>query len=185
MKQMALVFFIALLMSGCGSLRTTEADRSSGEDIEVVEAGGSDQESTRSHGASDRDELYGESLTLQGDELYGADGEPTRRIFYFDFDSATISSGDLEAIRDHAGWLATHSETAVRLEGHADERGSREYNLALGERRGRTVMMLMEAEGVSGTQLDPVSYGEEKPVAMGHNEIDWSQNRRVELIYIH
>jgi len=71
----------------------------------------------------------------------------------------------------------------VRLEGHADERGSREYNLALGERRAQTMSDLLIAEGVNNGQIEILSYGEEKPLEMGHEEAFWAQNRRVELTY--
>ncbi len=113
---------------------------------------------------------------------------PAQRLFYFGFDSSAVSSGDLEAIRGHAQYLTNRVNAVapprqVRLEGHADERGSREYNLALGERRARAVADLLEAEGAGSSQIEVVSYGEENPVEEGHDEAAWAQNRRVELIH--
>jgi len=87
---------------------------------------------------------------------------------------------DLEA---HARYLAQHPSASVRLEGHADERGTREYNIALGERRAKAVERLLIVNGASTSQVETISYGEEKPAVLGSGEQSWAQNRRVELIY--
>lgn len=102
---------------------------------------------------------------------------------YFDFDSSEIKSGDREIIMAHARYLAENSGTKITLEGHADERGTREYNIALGERRAKAVSQLMLLQGVSQSQIDVISFGEERPVDPGHDESAWSKNRRVEIIY--
>jgi len=86
-------------------------------------------------------------------------------------------------LQTHAGYLANHPGTRVTLEGHTDERGTREYNLALGDERAQTVQRFMLAEGVRSDQLTTLSFGEEKPVALEHGDTAWSQNRRVELAY--
>ena len=83
----------------------------------------------------------------------------------------------------HGRFLASHQTAQVTLEGHADERGTREYNIALGERRSMAVADLMRAQGASAGQIRTVSYGEERPVATCHDEECWSQNRRVEIVY--
>jgi peptidoglycan-associated lipoprotein len=86
-------------------------------------------------------------------------------------------------VRAHAQYLAINPQVTVRLEGHADERGSREYNLGLGENRANAIRSLMMAEGVSDNQMVVVSYGEERPASNEHNDQAWSMNRRVELVY--
>ena len=106
-----------------------------------------------------------------------------KRIFYFDFDESVIKPAAYEALKAHARRLAADGSLRVRLEGHADERGTREYNLALGERRGLAIAKFLRINGVSDSQLDVVSYGEERPVVYGQDEQSWSQNRRVEVSY--
>jgi len=106
-----------------------------------------------------------------------------RRVIYFDYDSSEIRPEFIPTLQVHAGYLASHTTTRVTLEGHTDERGTREYNLALGDQRAQTVQRYMLAEGVRADQLATLSFGEEKPVAAGHGEASWSQNRRVELAY--
>lgn len=106
-----------------------------------------------------------------------------QRVLYFDFDRTEIKSEFQSQIACHAEYLRQFSDARVTLEGHADERGSREYNLGLGERRGNAVQSAISAAGASSAQLNVVSYGEERPVCREHNESCWSQNRRVEIIY--
>lgn len=108
---------------------------------------------------------------------------PTNQTYYFNFDSTTLMSGDLEAIQVQAKYLSTHSSAKVRLEGNTDNRGSREYNIGLGWWRDRAVARLLKKEGVAPKQIDMVSYGKERPVIVGNNENAWSLNRRVNLIY--
>jgi peptidoglycan-associated lipoprotein len=105
------------------------------------------------------------------------------RTVYFDFDSSEIKQADREVIMAHAQYLAANPQTKVVLEGHADERGSREYNIALGERRAKSVSQLMLLQGASQSQIDVISFGEERPIALGHDESAWSLNRRVEILY--
>ncbi len=107
----------------------------------------------------------------------------SNRTIYFDYDSSKVKEEYLDILTAHGEYLAEHPEQAVRIEGHTDERGSREYNIALGDRRAQAVKRLIMFHGVSTDQITTVSYGEERPVAMGHDEAAWSENRRVELIY--
>ena len=104
-------------------------------------------------------------------------------VFYFDFDASSVRSDSIADLEAHAQYLATHPAAFVRLEGHADERGTREYNMALGERRAKAVERFLAVNGVGGTQVESISYGEEKPAVMGSAEGSLSQNRRVELKY--
>jgi peptidoglycan-associated lipoprotein len=89
----------------------------------------------------------------------------------------------MQLITAHAAYLAENPGLRVRLEGHADERGSREYNLGLGERRSQSVERLLVLNGAGGNQLETISFGEERPAALGHDENAWWQNRRVEIVY--
>ena len=105
------------------------------------------------------------------------------RIIYFAFDSAVIRTADRELIRLHGRNLADNPNLRMRLEGHADERGSREYNIGLGERRAQSVKAALMVQGVSTDQLTTVSYGEERPAMLGSNESAWEKNRRLEMVY--
>jgi peptidoglycan-associated lipoprotein len=105
------------------------------------------------------------------------------RVVYFDLDQDALKPEFQAAMACHAKYLRDRPSARLRLEGNADERGSREYNLGLGERRGNAVSSALQANGGSGTQLSVISYGEERPVCNDSGEGCWSQNRRVELVY--
>ena len=103
-------------------------------------------------------------------------------VIYFDFDSYEVRPEDQEIVSRHAVQMANDSRIRVRLEGHADERGSREYNIGLGERRSQAVRQMLLIQGVSASQIQTVSFGEERPAATGSSESDYAQNRRVEFV---
>jgi peptidoglycan-associated lipoprotein len=105
------------------------------------------------------------------------------RVFYFAYDSSEVKPSDRPIIAAHAQYLAKHPNVTVVVEGNTDERGSREYNIGLGERRAEAVRRLLLFQGATDKQIQTISYGEERPVALGHNEAAWKQNRRVELVY--
>jgi peptidoglycan-associated lipoprotein len=120
-----------------------------------------------------------------GDTDAGPSGELlSKRIVYFDFDRADIRADSQSVVAAHAAYLAKSPNQKVRLEGHADERGSREYNIGLGERRGQAVRRALALQGVAETQLSTVSYGEERPAAAGSDEQAYAANRRVEIVYL-
>ncbi len=104
-------------------------------------------------------------------------------VIYFDFDSSEVRPQDQDLVARHAMQLGNNPGWRVRLEGHADERGSREYNIGLGERRSQAVRQMLMIQGVSPSQISTVSFGEERPVAFGSSEGDYAQNRRVEFKY--
>ena len=108
----------------------------------------------------------------------------SKRIVYFDFDSAEIRADSQSVVAAHSRYLAGAPVQKVRLEGHADERGSREYNIGLGERRAQAVRRALLLQGVAEVQLSTVSYGEERPAAAGSDEAAWAKNRRVEIVYL-
>jgi peptidoglycan-associated lipoprotein len=105
------------------------------------------------------------------------------RTFYFDLDRAVIGPDDLAALEMHATVLRNNRDRSVVIEGHCDERGTREYNLALGERRADAIRSYLTSAGVSPRQIETVSYGEERPEDPGHSEASWARNRRAVMIY--
>ncbi len=116
----------------------------------------------------------------------GGDAEIQRleqRVVYFNYDSATVDPEYLDVVRSNADYLLDHNGQHVTLEGHTDERGSREYNVGLGMRRAEAVKRLLMARGVPESQIDTISYGEERPADPGHDDAAWSKNRRVEFRY--
>lgn len=120
---------------------------------------------------------------FQGDPLNDPSSPLATRVIYFAYDSNSIEPQYFDVLAAHANYLASHPGMMARLEGHADERGSPEYNIALGERRAKAVEQSLSLQGANPGQFDLVSYGEERPAVEGHDESAWSANRRVEIIY--
>ena len=112
-----------------------------------------------------------------------ANGRPLSRSFYFEYDASILNPADLAALEMHAQILRRNADKRVVIEGHCDERGTREYNLALGERRANVVMSFLTSAGVRSRQIEAVSFGEERPADPGHSESAWSLNRRAVLSY--
>lgn len=108
---------------------------------------------------------------------------PANQTYYFDLDSNIIATDDYEALAIQANYLASHPKAKIRLEGNTDNRGSREYNIALGWRRDQSVEKFLEQHGVMRSQIEEVSYGKERPAVEGNSEDAWHLNRRVELKY--
>lgn len=167
-KLLVVSLFFALL-AGCASQDIPDPDR----DDSVY--GSEDGANTDGMGGSG----------LGGGEAidYDPTGGELTNIIYFEFDSSELRPEDTDVVARHAMQLANDTRLSVRLEGHADERGSREYNIGLGERRSQTVRRLLLIQGASASQISTVSFGEERPAAMGSNEDSWAQNRRVEIKY--
>ena len=120
---------------------------------------------------------------FMGNPLDDPDSLLSQRTVYFDFDKSDIKSEFRDLIAAHAEYLADHPSASITLEGHCDERGSREYNMGLGERRANAVRKFLMVQGASASQIETISYGEERPVAFGHDEASWHLNRRAEIIY--
>lgn len=122
----------------------------------------------------------------QGESMSGSAADATlvaKRRVYFAFDASQLDEENRRIVEAHARNMNANSNLRVHLEGHTDERGTREYNMALGERRAQAVERILRVLNVASNRVTKVSYGEEKPVAPGHNEAAWSQNRRVEIVY--
>ena len=111
------------------------------------------------------------------------DGPLSKRSVYFDYDSNAVKDEYRGLVQAHSRYLADKRDARIRIEGNCDERGSREYNLALGQRRAESVKKIMTVLGVPDARVETVSYGEEKPVAPGHDEAAWAQNRRADIKY--
>ena len=167
-KQLLCIFLISLFVISACSTKTKELPG------DVVSA---DYEGD----VGDGSEATG--LEGEGDLSMGALGDGSVNVIYFDYNSAEVRDDSLPLIASAAEALATNPAMQMRLEGHADERGTREYNLALGEQRAKSVRELIMLQGASGNQIDVVSYGEEKPAVVGSSEESWQQNRRVELLF--
>lgn len=147
--------------------------------------GGSKESSAAVESRTGADGTYGagSGSGFSGHPLDNPEGDLATRTILFDFDRYDVKPEWQPAVKAHAEYLRTNPSAMVRLEGNADERGSREYNMALGERRSNAVYEMMVALGAGSGQISKVSYGEEKPVADCHDESCWSQNRRVEILY--
>lgn len=124
-----------------------------------------------------------DSMMSPAERLAETEGALANRTIYFEYDSAALTDESIAILETHGSFIAGSGEVSVRLEGHADERGSREYNIALGDRRAQSVRRVLLFQGAATSQIDTVSYGEERPVDSGHSEEAWAKNRRVELIY--
>lgn len=170
---------VAAVIAGCG---TTGSRDDAGESAAVEDRGIGTGEmaamdaQARAQGVDDGQDFMASPLDDPTSNL-------SVRVVYFDFDSSAIKSEYRRVVEAHANYLASRRGTTITLEGHADERGSREYNLALGERRALAVRRQMVLLGASASQIRSVSYGEERPVMEGHDEQSYAVNRRVEIIY--
>lgn len=172
MILIAMLAFGMVLLSGCSSTGGPQDGEGTGTDVGANgAAGGADTSAAGGGGA-----WTGSALEDPNSPLY-------EKVVYFDFDTAEIRPEYVDTLRAHAEYLVITPAARLVIEGHCDERGSREYNIALGERRANSVQRFLEAEGVSPVQLETVSYGEERPVDLGHNEDAWARNRRAELVY--
>jgi len=161
------LFFV--LLAGCASQDIPDPDPTDA--------------SVGSEDGAETDGMDGSGLG-EGEEIdYDPSQGELASIIFFDFDSSELRPEDADTVARHAMQLANDTQLSVRLEGHADERGSREYNIGLGERRAQTIRRMLLIQGASAGQISTVSFGEERPAAMGSNEDAWSQNRRVEFKY--
>lgn len=133
--------------------------------------------STSTAGVSENG-LTAEQIQARQDAAFAAD-----TLFFFDYDQASIKAEARAALQAHAAYLSANADAMVRLEGHADERGTRAYNVSLGERRANAVKRYLIVQGASSAQVETVSYGEERPLSLSQTEEGFARNRRVELIY--
>ncbi len=178
LRGLLVLCFAGLLLGGCASQEPAD----SGPDMEPIEQA-PDTSATETEPAAPTGPMVkdGKVIVDTGDGM--GTTEMLNGVFYFDFDQAIVRRSGHEELNKHAKALNDDRYLRVRLEGHADERGTREYNLALGERRANAVRAYLVAQGASRSQIEVISYGEEKPANTGHSESSWAQNRRVEIVY--
>jgi peptidoglycan-associated lipoprotein len=188
--KFAVVGLSAAWLAGC-STTATEADSATTAEenaatTEEQAAAGTDAAGDQAFGAGGESSVSStiivdeEAAAQQAEQdlLAGVD-----TVFYFDFDKSIVRPEAREALAKHAQFLVANPDARIVLEGHADERGTREYNMALGERRAKAVSRYLTIQGVAASQIETVSFGEEVPVAFGHDESSWQLNRRVEVRY--
>ena len=167
----------------------SEADRAAAE--AAAAKARADAEATRTAAAAEAARLESQALAdsqakAQADAAAQANAQAGSlgiKTVYFGYDDANLQDGDIDALRAHAAYLGKNSGARVQVNGHSDERGTREYNMALAERRAKAVAAFLTGNGARGSQLEVVSYGEEKPAVAGEGEESWAKNRRVELEY--
>jgi peptidoglycan-associated lipoprotein len=169
--QLMLIVMSGLVLAGCPKKPTTLPSDQTSEQVGGASTGGSLDSEVSSGGA-----LTAEQAALEQARRAGT-------VIYFDYDRAEIKPEYVAVVAAHAKFLNGGANRSVRLEGHSDERGSREYNIGLGERRAQAVRRALMLQGVSDSQITTVSYGEERPAVVGSDESAYSQNRRVELVY--
>jgi peptidoglycan-associated lipoprotein len=172
-KHLVAALCFAVVLSACGGRDTVPLD-----DLDSGVVGRSDD----SGGASTSGDQGGGGIGVfpEGSRQRQLLGE---LVVYFNYDQFDVRNEFNELLAAHGQFLAANPNAQLRLEGHADERGSREYNIGLGERRAQAVRRILLLQGASANQLNTVSYGEERPAALGSDEEAWTLNRRVELVY--
>jgi peptidoglycan-associated lipoprotein len=174
MKNIAVYLGLAILAAACASeTPKTEAP--------VTEGGRTASPSTSQGTGSTTSPA--QSAGVQGNPLHDPSSILSKRSVYFDFDSNAVKDEFRPLVQAHARYMVEHRDSRARIEGNCDERGSREYNLALGQRRAEAVKKIMTVLGVPDGRIETISYGEEKPVSMGHDEASWAKNRRADLKY--
>ena len=165
-----------VVLAGCGGSSGTmmDDDAMSGEGADYGDMDGAQSSGTGDDGYQDGDAFA--DGQMGGETLQS-------RVIYFDYDTADVDAKSRDLLVEHAQYLGSDTNLQIRLEGHADERGSREYNIGLGERRAQAVKQILLLQGAATDQTSTVSYGEERPAALGSDDESMSLNRRVELVY--
>lgn len=190
LKNRVLILGLSLVVLGGCSATDTQPDEPADDDQTTSEETSGDDERAdgETYGSEDGDGVSSEDMTdeeraeKKREEAEQKAMQAEDKV-YFDFDSADIRRESRSVLEAHAAYLAEDGDASVVLEGHTDERGSSEYNMALGERRADAVARFLKVNDVSEDQIETVSYGEEKPAVDESNEDAWAENRRVEIKY--
>jgi len=176
MKNILFAVLVAVLVAGCSSTPTTApVEDKSGATAPTTGTPGAGTSGTTSSGVT--------GTTTGVNPLRDPNNILSKRSVYFEYDSFTIADQYKPIVEAHARYLAANRNARVTLQGHADERGSREYNIALGQKRSDAVKRMVTLLGVQETIVETVSFGKEKPKNLGHDEAAWAENRRVDIIY--
>jgi peptidoglycan-associated lipoprotein len=179
MKAIPLTLAIACITAGCSSDPVKEPSQAAGETPRVVRS----YPATTLPASPPPVTAPAPKPRLDAGSVNDPNSLLSKRTVYYDFDSADIKDEYKPMIRAHAGYLSANRGAKVRIEGNCDERGSREYNLALGQRRAEAVKAAMKLLGTAEAQIETVSWGEEKPKADGHGESAWAENRHSDIFY--
>jgi peptidoglycan-associated lipoprotein len=181
MKRIVSIAFLmagAALLAGCPKKPTTVEPPVAGSQVggsSTAGAGGASTSGSPLDGGANA-----EARGAGGDAAGSMDG----KVIYFDFDKSDIKPEFASVVTSNAQNLTSHPNLKLKLEGNTDERGTREYNIGLGERRAQAVRRALMLQGVAETQITTVSFGAERPAAEGDDESAWAKNRRVQLVYL-
>jgi peptidoglycan-associated lipoprotein len=175
-NRLPILVLIAALVAGCSS-SGTQPDDSAGSSGAATDSQAGSQSGFQGESLGEGSEYLEPGMQAGDKELL------QRTVIYFDFDTARIKPEFSEVLAAHARYVGADQKRSIRLEGHADERGSREYNIGLGERRSQAVRQVLMLQGAGTVQITTVSYGEERSAVSGSDEEAWAMNRRVEIIY--
>lgn len=178
-RQLTFLIVSTLLLgiTACGGNRATQPTSGAGASPAMGAGGAGGSASTSGLGGAGGPEVFRE---VPGE---GGSGPLSTLIIYFDFDQSDIRAEFADVLAAHGEYLASNGGAQLRLEGHADETGSREYNIGLGERRAQAVRRALLLQGAGAAQMSTISYGEERPAVFGSDEEAYGMNRRVELVY--
>lgn len=185
MKQLAMLMAVGAVvavMGGCAGNKAAEKPEPAQEPV-VQEKAAPEVVQPSDSGTAEAQPIE-PTTGFQGNPLDDPDSLLSKRKIYFDFDRAEVKDEYRDIVGAHAEYLANNPGSHITLEGHADERGTREYNMALGERRANAVAQMLTLQGVSKDQIRVISYGEERPEEVGHDESAWSMNRRAVFVYL-
>jgi peptidoglycan-associated lipoprotein len=175
MRKILIILMVAMALTsvGCKSKPPKPSASSSTEVGSGADSSGANSDAANAGNVGSDDEAAGPQAGLLA-----------KRVIYFDYDSSEIKGDGNDIVAAHSKYLASHGSTRVRLEGNTDARGSREYNIGLGERRAQAVRRALLLQGATESQVTTVSYGAERPAVAGNDETAWSKNRRVEIVYL-
>ncbi|MDP2240949.1 MAG: peptidoglycan-associated lipoprotein Pal [Burkholderiales bacterium] len=182
MKKIFAGLLIAGMLAGCSSTPTKEQEGAAVEDLKPLAS----TPAPAAAQAPKPDSATGRPLgtsTVAASPLKDPANILSKRSVYFDYDSNLVKDEYKPLITAHARYLTQNRAAQMRVEGNADDRGSREYNLALGQRRAEAVKQMLQLLGAQASQIESVSFGEEKPKATGQDEASWAENRRADIRY--
>jgi len=188
LKPITAMLLSGLILTGCESMDTQDEGQDLGPDQGSMDAGegGEGAGSSSTYGSPEEPEVSAEELAAQNAAETAMKEQAALRevrTFYFDFDQSSVKVEARASLAAHAEFLSANPATKIVLEGHCDERGTKEYNIALGEGRANAIASFLVVNGVSKAQIEVVSYGEERPADIAHTDAAWSQNRRVYVEY--
>ena len=187
LKLISALFFAAFILSGCESMDTKEEDAFTSSEMDSS----AQDQAAETSAAEDEAEIAAREMAAQEMAAQQAQEAALKeqaalreiRTFYFDFDQSALKPESRASLAAHAAFLAANPAVSIVVEGHTDERGTKGYNMALGERRANSVQQFLVVNGASKSQIEVLSFGEERPANSAHDESAWAQNRRAYIEY--